>query len=219
MSASDFCDAWGERACSDEVVSVCQAPDVEDCRAAQRSACLEQLDADDFSPMMASDCLSAVEKAYADADLTADELRTTLRLEAPCDSLIVGPVAEGDDCDEHEDCDTASGFTCVFQADQDMGTCQIPVSVDPGFVDLDGNDWHLDASSPLVDAGTSSLPLSLSTDFELDDRNIGASIDIGADELSDATSGGVYGGLSHTLSVYPQVPSGAELIGIYVTEE
>lgn len=133
MSASEFCDNWGERACTEEVVSVCQAPDVEACRQAQSATCLERIPANLFSAEAAAQCLDAVRRAHEDADLTAEELQTTLRLEAPCDQLIAGPVEEGEDCTEHADCNTPAGYTCVFKGGEELGTCQIPVVVDPGY--------------------------------------------------------------------------------------
>lgn len=133
MSAAEFCDEWGERACTEEVVSVCQSSDASACRTAQSAACRERLPADAFSADKAGRCLDAIRRAHEDADLSAEELRTTLRLEAPCDQLIAGPVGEGGECGEHSDCNTVTGHTCVVEGGQVRGTCRLPISVDPGY--------------------------------------------------------------------------------------
>jgi hypothetical protein len=63
------------------------------------------------------------------------------------------------------------------------------VSVDPGFVDPVGEDYHLRADSPLIDAGTNSD--APSADFDGDarphdgDEDGTATVDIGFDEATD----------------------------------
>ena len=54
-------------------------------------------------------------------------------------------------------------------------------STDPGFVDAAGGDFHLEPQSPLVDAGVT--PVQAAADFEGNSRRLGASVDIGADEV------------------------------------
>ncbi len=54
-------------------------------------------------------------------------------------------------------------------------------STDPGFVDAAGGDFHLEPQSPLVDAGVRPVPAA--ADFEGNPRRLGASVDIGADEV------------------------------------
>jgi hypothetical protein len=126
-----FCDEWGKRACSSEVVSVCKAEDESDCNLKQESFCQELLP-DDFVDDHAASCLDAVEAAYADADLTADELVTVLQLGPPCDRLIRGPRSAGDDCSSTFECDAAAGYVCLFKGSQTEGTCELPRTVQPG---------------------------------------------------------------------------------------
>ena len=60
---------------------------------------------------------------------------------------------------------------------------------DPLFVDPAAGDYHLQAGSPCIDAGTSDVPDPPglpATDFEGDDRVIGAAPDMGADEFGVA---------------------------------
>lgn len=126
-----FCDEWGKRACSPEVVSVCQAEDASDCRLTQESFCQELLP-DNFVDDHAATCLDAVEGAYEDADLTAEELVTVLQLGPPCDRLIRGPRSSGDVCTSTFECDAASGYVCLFKGSDAEGTCEVPRTVQPG---------------------------------------------------------------------------------------
>jgi hypothetical protein len=128
----DFCERFAEAACNSEVVQACQAADVGACRESQVAFCLGQLPASGFSGDTAESCLEAVESAYADADLDADELGTVVRFQAPCDRLVRGPGAEGDACTAQRDCDAPAGFECVLSGGQAAGTCQRPVVTGPG---------------------------------------------------------------------------------------
>jgi hypothetical protein len=128
---SSFCRRWAAAACSDEVVSACQAADVDDCRASQASFCLGQLPATGLSAAQAGDCLDAVKDAYSDADLTADELAVVLRFAAPCDRLVRGSSAEGETCESARDCDGA-GLDCVFKRGSPTGSCQFGETVGAG---------------------------------------------------------------------------------------
>jgi nitrous oxide reductase accessory protein NosL len=127
-----FCERWAAAACSSDVVSACQAADTDDCRVSQTAFCLDQLPASGFSGARAAECVDAVEAAYEDADITADEIATVLRFAAPCDQLVRGQQGEGESCDASRDCDTPSGFACVFKGGSNQGTCQLPASVGPG---------------------------------------------------------------------------------------
>ncbi len=129
---SKFCEQWAAAACSAEVVSACQAGDVNDCQASQIAFCLELIPATGFSGARAAQCTDAVESAYSDADLTASELETVLRLAAPCDQLVRGPRTRDEVCSARLDCDAPAGFDCVFKDDDSTGTCQVPTRVGPG---------------------------------------------------------------------------------------
>jgi hypothetical protein len=54
------------------------------------------------------------------------------------------------------------------------------INADPGFTTRD--DLHLTESSPCRDAGAGTHPLAGAFDIDGDERQIGAAIDIGADE-------------------------------------
>jgi hypothetical protein len=128
----DFCERWGEAACSDEVVSVCQSASASACRLSQESYCLSLVPAAGFASAQADACIGAIGAAYADADLNAAELKTVLRLAAPCDRLIRGPQEDSETCTERTDCDTAADFTCVIKGAQTQGRCAIPREVEAG---------------------------------------------------------------------------------------
>lgn len=59
------------------------------------------------------------------------------------------------------------------------------VGQDPLFVDGDNDDYHIQMGSPAQDAG---IAVSLSFDFDYDDRPIGDGFDIGADEIAGGYS-------------------------------
>jgi hypothetical protein len=62
------------------------------------------------------------------------------------------------------------------------------LSQDPLFADLLSGDYHLQADSPAVNAGTNSAPDEPITDFDGDPRIGGGTIDIGADEYTSPTT-------------------------------
>jgi hypothetical protein len=128
----DFCQRWGEAACNDEVVSVCQAASADACRLSQQRACLDLVPATGFASDRADACIDAVKAAYSDANLDPEELGTVLRLDAPCDRLVRGPRASGESCMTRLDCDGPGGYDCVFTGNEAMGSCQKPVTVEPG---------------------------------------------------------------------------------------
>jgi hypothetical protein len=127
----EFCADWAKAACSDETVSACQAEDAVSCRDTQEDACRKLLP-EDFSDEMGQECIDAVKKAYADADLRGDELKTVLSLGEPCDKLIKGDKDEGEDCDSNADCDGPAGYECIRHSDADTGTCQVAQVVGAG---------------------------------------------------------------------------------------
>lgn len=131
QTREEFCREWANRACSAEVVSVCQAAGASDCRLAQEGFC-QELVPDGFEGKHADRCLDAVGSAYSDADLTANELATVLQLGPPCDRLVRGPREEGDVCQTSADCNTVGSYACVRKGPDGVGTCQIPRVVEPG---------------------------------------------------------------------------------------
>lgn len=128
---ADFCEAWADAACSERTVDACQADGVDDCRIAQQTFCLD-LVPETFADDTADTCLKAVSDAYADADLNSEELRTVLRLGAPCDRLVRGPKDQGEVCTSSRDCDGPAGYSCVLKGAAVAGTCQVPESIGPG---------------------------------------------------------------------------------------
>jgi hypothetical protein len=114
------------------VVSACVAEDADTCRLGQQRECLELVPTTGFVDDRADDCIDAVSAAYSDADLTASELDTVLRLVPPCDRLVRGPGAENEACTTRLDCNGPDGYDCVFKAGETTGTCQLPVLVQPG---------------------------------------------------------------------------------------
>ncbi len=132
QTREDFCDRWAAAACSEEVVSACVAENVDACRLSQERECLELVPATGFVDDRADECLDAVATAYADADLTASELDTVLRLGPPCDRLVRGPRATGEECTTRLDCDGPGGYDCVFKGGETNGSCQLPALTQAG---------------------------------------------------------------------------------------
>jgi uncharacterized repeat protein (TIGR01451 family) len=97
------------------------------------------------------------------------------------------------------------------------------LSIDPQFVDRQGQDYHLQPGSPMVDMGDSDRPDLPPIDFEGDPRIWFAAVDIGADELFDgqmaslaltAAPSPVGGGqaLTYTLTITSYSHTGLELL-------
>ena len=129
----EFCNRWAQAACSEEVISVCQAASADACRLGQEDFCLQVVPTNGFVDDRANACIDAVGNAYADADLTAAELATVVRLQAPCDQLVRGSSAATESCTSRLDCDGPAGFDCVFKgSDTTTGSCQSPVIVEAG---------------------------------------------------------------------------------------
>jgi hypothetical protein len=127
-----FCTEWAVRACGSEVVDICQASSVEDCRAAQKTYCLDLVPTS-YAPDQARACLDAVEAAYLDADLTGAELKTVTQLGPPCHQLVRGTGGADASCESNDECDGPRGFECVIKGGELLGTCQIPEEVEGGF--------------------------------------------------------------------------------------
>lgn len=127
----DFCEQWAKAACTDAVISACQASDEQECQNTQAEFC-RNLVPEELASAGRSECIAAVGSAYRDADLRGDELALVLRFQGVCARTVVGPSAQDDDCTSSSDCDLARGFSCVLKADSGMGTCQIAEEVEPG---------------------------------------------------------------------------------------
>ena len=130
-TANAFCEAWGKAACNDNVVDACGGDDVDACVASQQSFCLDILPIG-YDPKYAQECLDAVSDAYADADLSTEELGVVLQLSEPCDRLIKGFGEVGATCSEDTDCNTLADLRCVIKAGETDGTCPVPVEVGGG---------------------------------------------------------------------------------------
>ncbi|HVR20008.1 MAG TPA: hypothetical protein VMS65_09930 [Polyangiaceae bacterium] len=126
-----FCTAWAKAACNDDVVAACNAMSETDCIDSQQQAC-RAIVPTGYDSKYAEDCVEAVRDAYEDAELTAEELETLLRLGGACKVLIDGGQQEGDECASTIDCDGVSGFECVIKAGQTLGMCEIPVPAGGG---------------------------------------------------------------------------------------
>lgn len=63
------------------------------------------------------------------------------------------------------------------------------ISADPLFVELLSGNFHIQAGSPAVKAGTITAPNEPNTDWDGDARIINGAIDIGADEYNSPTTG------------------------------
>lgn len=129
LTRVDFCARWAEAACQDEVVSICQASNADACRSSQTEACLDTFP-EEFQDTGVDSCLRAVSAAFADADLTADELDVVVRYGPPCNELVQGGVG-GARCSSDLDCDGAAGLRCVFK-DEAEGRCEVPEVVSAG---------------------------------------------------------------------------------------
>lgn len=130
-SREQFCHAWAKAACSANTVKYCEAEDAEACIDSQDEFC-HDLVPDDFSDARGDECIDAVNAAYKDGELEADELSVVLRLGEPCNELVVGPGEEGDSCLENNDCNTSIGLACIRKSDNDDGTCEEPEEVGGG---------------------------------------------------------------------------------------
>jgi hypothetical protein len=130
---AQFCQAWATNACNADVVAFCDpgADGPDTCIASQAAFC-ESLVPSFYDPTNAKVCLDAVKAAYADADLSSEELETVRHLAAPCDHLIKGSGGANDWCAETADCNTLEDLVCVIKAGDTSGTCQVPAEVGGG---------------------------------------------------------------------------------------
>lgn len=135
-SVSGFCTNWAKAACSSAVVLACSGEETvtaeltDSCVLSQRAFCEGLLPAKGYSSQKASQCLSAVQNAYSDGKLDAEEIATVRHRGEPCNQLVKGPQAKGESCASDDECDTVQNYLCVFKSGE--GTCQIPVLVGAG---------------------------------------------------------------------------------------
>jgi len=135
-TVSTFCENWGRQACSSKVVLACSGADklsstlTEDCVGSQQAFCEGLLPAKGYSSQNATQCLRAVQAAYADGVLSADEIAIVRHRGEPCNHLVRGPQGDGESCASDDDCDTLKKYLCVLKSGQ--GSCQIPTLADNG---------------------------------------------------------------------------------------
>jgi hypothetical protein len=127
-----FCAEWAKRACNELVVGRCAAESNEACIAAQQTFCESLIPDGHYSATTASACLDAVEAAYSDAVLTADERDTVRRLGEPCDKIVSGSVGKDGECTTDGDCNRDVDLACVKKAGAATGKCEKPTTVGGG---------------------------------------------------------------------------------------
>jgi hypothetical protein len=127
---SAFCAEWAKAACNEDVVAACNGSR-SGCLETQESAC-RVLVPIGYASDEAQVCLDAVEDAYADARLDADELEIVLKLGGDCSTLVDGGRSEGESCTNSFECNGVDGFECVVKAGDAEGTCQEPIVVGGG---------------------------------------------------------------------------------------
>lgn len=127
-----FCAEWGNRACNDQVVSRCAAENKDACVTAQQSFCESLVPDGQYSATTATACLDAVQAAYSDAVLTADERDTVRQLGAPCDKIISGSTGKDGECTTDGDCNRDVDLACVKKAGATTGKCEKPTVVGGG---------------------------------------------------------------------------------------
>ena len=137
-----FCTQWAAAACNSKVVTACGGS-ADSCNSRQSTYCQGLLPSN-YNSKNAKTCIIAVKNAYADAKITADELKVVRDLGAPCNQLVEGPKQAGDTCGADDECDSIIGLFCVIKAGQTEGTCQVPQVVGGG----------LDCSAPAAQCAT-----------------------------------------------------------------
>jgi hypothetical protein len=120
-----FCDEWGARACNDTVVRLCSAATKGDCADSQSAFCESLIPDGKYSDLTALDCLAAVEDAYRDGVLTADEHETVTTLANKCDRVVSGSLSAGKSCFVDSDCNRDEELSCVKKTSP-IGKCQKP---------------------------------------------------------------------------------------------
>ena len=122
-TASGFCDEWAKRACNDDVVDNCsQKPDKDNCLKSQSAFCRTKVKASKYEKSGARECLDAVEKAYDDEKIDADEYQVVRNLAIPCDQVR---GADGVFCKADKDCDDPDAQFCQPREGSKLGVCVI----------------------------------------------------------------------------------------------
>jgi len=135
-TVSSFCENWGRQACSAKVVLACSGADkletelTESCVESQQAFCAQLLPSKGYSSQKATQCLRAVQTAYADGVLSADDIAVVRHRGEPCNHLVKGSQGVGESCASDDECDTLKNYSCVFKSG--VGTCQIPALVANG---------------------------------------------------------------------------------------
>lgn len=127
---SQFCAAWAIAACNEGVVNACNGTR-DGCTDTQKSAC-QLVVPPGYVSTHAQECIDAVKRAYADAELTAEELATVTQLQGDCARLVDGGLSEGSACTTSFECDGVNGFSCIIKPGEATGTCQLPEETDTG---------------------------------------------------------------------------------------
>jgi hypothetical protein len=130
-SVEGFCSRWADLACSDRVLDACESTR-DRCVDRQGAFCRSIVPAGKYSRDGARACLDAVERAYVDAALNADEYDVVRQLGGACEGILSGTGGPGDVCAADDDCHRESGLRCILRPDE-VGTCQEPEVVGGGF--------------------------------------------------------------------------------------
>jgi hypothetical protein len=157
QTEATFCTDWAKAACNSKVVTACAAADADSCVEKQSAFCLNNLPPH-YDATNAPGCIAAVKAAYADGQLTSEELTVVRNFGAPCDELNKGPSGEGETCSNDDDCNTLEHLRCIVKPDQSVGTCQVPVEVGGGFSCTQANEtcvegFYCDGSNCLARKG------------------------------------------------------------------
>jgi len=134
-------------------------------------------------------------------ELTAGSNGNTLVNNTVVSNFITGIYADGTSTGNLLSnsiiCDNGDDINGIAATNSDIGNGDAGagnISVDPMFVNLSGDDYHLQTGSPCIDSGNNTYAIT-PTDFEgnpriLDgDLDLMAIVDMGADEYSPADAG------------------------------
>jgi hypothetical protein len=201
-SVQGFCHEWATRACNDTVWGNCSAASATKCIEAQQTFCETLVPDGKYSQLTAGACLDAVDAAYKDATLTADERDTVRLLGNECSKIVSGSVGAGGSCKDNGDCNRDVDLACVKKGA--TGTCAKAKEVGGG-VDCSAAEaacasgFYCDeASLHCLEAGKAGIPCSAARPCGPDSKCVGAASgappaggkDGGGDAGAKATTGG-----------------------------